>query len=156
MDHTLQSTGGLPVKASDFSIRPSCGGLSPNRPKSFVLSANANILYIHTVFARAIMPRKQLPDFPSPTTRQLRELWRKYPDDTAVQRACLEIERMRGVFLEIEAYRVVVERCWREETRSTLVGLEKMRMLIEGERSRLGISRDEIPTASNEAGKRYP
>jgi hypothetical protein len=102
------------------------------------------------------MRRKPLPDFATPTTRQLRELWRKYPDDAAVHSACLEIERMRGVFMEIEAYRVVVERCWREETRSTLVGLEKLRMLMESERSRLGISRDEIPTAHEDAGKRHP
>jgi hypothetical protein len=50
----------------------------------------------------------------------------------------------------------VVERCWQEETRSTLVGLEKLRMLMERERSRLGISRDEIPTAHEDAGKRHP
>jgi hypothetical protein len=73
-----------------------------------------------------------------------------------VHNACLEIERMRQVFKEIEAYRVVVERCWFEETRSTLVGLEKMRTMIEGERSRLGISRDEIPTAHTDAKRRYP
>jgi hypothetical protein len=102
------------------------------------------------------MPRKPLPDFTTPTTRQLRELWRKYPDDEMVHNACLEIERLRQVFKEIEAYRVVVERCWFEETRSTLVGLEKMRTMIEGERSRLGISRDEIPRAPEDAGKRYP
>ena len=42
------------------------------------------------------------------------------------------------MFVEIEAYRVVVARCWREETRSTLVGLEKLRMLMEAERSCLG------------------
>jgi hypothetical protein len=96
------------------------------------------------------MPRKKLPDFASPATRQLRELCRKYPDDTAVQHACLEIERMRG------AYRVVVGRCWREEARSTLVGVEKMRTLIEGVRTRLGISRDEVPNAHEDAGKRYP
>jgi len=84
------------------------------------------------------MRREPLPDFATPSTRQLRELWRKYPDDEAVRSACLEIERMRQVFVEIEAYRVVVARCWREETRSTLVGLEKLRMLMEAERSRLG------------------
>jgi hypothetical protein len=102
------------------------------------------------------MKRKQLPDFATPSTRQLRELWRKYPDDVAVHNACLEMERMREVFMQIEAYRVVVERCWQEETRSTLVGLEKLRMLMERERSRLGISRDEIPTAHEDAGKRHP
>jgi hypothetical protein len=41
------------------------------------------------------MPRKSLPEFTSPSSRQLRELWRRYPDDEAVHRACLEIERMR-------------------------------------------------------------
>jgi hypothetical protein len=51
------------------------------------------------------MKRKQLPDFATPSTRQLRELWRKYPDDVAVHNACLEMERMREVFMEIEAYR---------------------------------------------------
>lgn len=61
---------------------------------------------------------------------------------------------MRQVFKEIEAYQVVVKRCWREETRSTLVGLEKMRTVIEAEQSRLGISRDEIPTAHEDARKR--
>ncbi|OTP69475.1 hypothetical protein [Caballeronia sordidicola] len=102
------------------------------------------------------MPRKQLPEFPSPTTRQLRELWRKYPEDTAVQRACMEIERMRQVFLEIESFRVVVERCWRQETRGQLVALEKMRVLIAGERSRLGISSADVPPAPDYAGNRYP
>jgi hypothetical protein len=42
------------------------------------------------------------------------------------------------VFLEIEAYRVVADCCGREEARSILVGLKKMRMLLEGERSCLG------------------
>jgi len=102
------------------------------------------------------MPRKQLPDFPSPTTRQLRELWRKYPEDTAVQRACMEIERMRQVFLEIESYRIVIERCWRQETRGQLVALEKMRTLIAGERSRLGISSDDVPPAPDYAGSKFP
>jgi hypothetical protein len=102
------------------------------------------------------MRRKPLPDFITPTTRQLRELWRKYPDDEVLHSACLEIERMRQVFKDIEAYRVVVERCWHDETRSTLVGLEKLRMLMESERSRLGISRSEIPEAHDDARKRYP
>jgi hypothetical protein len=80
----------------------------------------------------------------------------KYPEDTAVQRACMEIERMRRVFLEIESYRIVTERCWRQETRGQLVALEKMRTLIAGERSRLGISSADVPPAPDYAGKRYP
>jgi hypothetical protein len=59
----------------------------------------------------------------------------------------LEIERMRRVFVEIEAYRVVIERCWRQEISGQLVALEKLRVMMETERSRLGIQRSEIPDA---------
>jgi hypothetical protein len=48
-------------------------------------------------YSRTAMRREPLPDFATPSTRQLRELWRKYPDDEAVRSACLETERMRRV-----------------------------------------------------------
>jgi hypothetical protein len=95
------------------------------------------------------MPRRSLPDFETPTTAELRRLWRKH-DDPALRRLMLEIERMRRVFVEIEAYRVVVERCWKQETSAQLVALEKLRMIMEMERSRLGIQRSEIPEAPSD------
>ncbi|BCG05527.1 hypothetical protein PPGU19_100950 (plasmid) [Paraburkholderia sp. PGU19] len=61
---------------------------------------------------------------------------------------------MRHVFVEIEAYRVVVERCWREDVGGQLVALEKLRVIMETERSRLGIQRSEIPDAPTGAETR--
>ncbi|MFM0020924.1 hypothetical protein [Paraburkholderia azotifigens] len=92
------------------------------------------------------MRSRNLPDFETPTTAELRRLWREH-DDPTLRRLMLEIERMRRVFVEIEAYRVVVERCWKEETSAQLVALEKLRMIMETERSRLGIQRSEIQDA---------
>ncbi|MFP3638096.1 hypothetical protein [Paraburkholderia sp. SIMBA_054] len=46
------------------------------------------------------MPRRSFSDFETPTTAELRRLWRKH-DDPAIRRLMLEIERMRRVFIEI-------------------------------------------------------
>lgn len=99
------------------------------------------------------MSGKHLPNFETPTTAELRRLWRKH-DDPALRRLMLEIERMRRVFVEIEAYRVVVQQCWKEETSAQLVALEKLRMIMETERSRLGIQRSEIPEAPLSSSER--
>lgn len=113
------------------------------------------ILYIHTVFgAPPCLANNSL-------TCRRRRLGNCASSGASTQMtwrcsACMEIERMRQVFLEIESYRIVVERCWRQETRGQLVALVKLRMLIAGERSRLGISSDDVPPAPDYAGKRYP
>jgi hypothetical protein len=80
------------------------------------------------------MPRKPLPDFESPTTAEMRLLWRAYPDEN-VHRLMLEIERLRDLLLTIDHYREGIQRCWYEETKTKLAGLEALRVLLQTEKT---------------------
>jgi hypothetical protein len=50
------------------------------------------------------MPKRTLPDFSSPTTESLRELYRR-SDDELVRCTVLEVIRLRGLMGEIDYYR---------------------------------------------------
>lgn len=79
-----------------------------------------------------------LPDHPTPTINELRALWHRHRDHD-IRRLILEIQRLREVQEEIEYLRSVTERAWKSENLGTLVALEKLRVLMQSERSRLGI-----------------
>ncbi|HEY1998786.1 hypothetical protein [Paraburkholderia sp.] len=81
--------------------------------------------------------RQKLPDFASPTTDQLRELYR-HSDDEIVRRAVLEVIRLRDLVEQIDGYRETVERCWRDEGLGQLVALYQLRIIMQTERSRMG------------------
>ncbi|MBN3751624.1 hypothetical protein G3N95_01635 [Paraburkholderia sp. Tr-20389] len=112
---------------------------------------NRDTAYAHSIYQ--IMGHKSFPEFETPTTAELPRLWRQHPDP-ALRRLMLGIERIRRLFVEIEAYRVVVEQCWREEARGQLVALEKLRIIMETERSRLWTQRSEIPAAPDGSADR--
>lgn len=93
------------------------------------------------------MPRHHLPDFASPSTEKLRELYRA-SDDDLMRRTVLEVIRLRDLIIEIDRYRETVEKCWREEGLGQLVALYQFRRLMQDERSRMGLPRvrvDEPP-----------
>lgn len=80
------------------------------------------------------MPRLKLPLFQCPTTKELRAIWRRYPDGHEVHRLILEIVRARQQFEEAEDLRKIVQSVWSEDTGgSHLVALYKLRMLLQGE-----------------------
>jgi len=94
------------------------------------------------------MPRRALPDFASPTTERLRELYRS-TDDDLTRRAVLEVIRLRALVAEADYYREVIHKCWNAEGLGRLVALENFRVLMLDERSRMGLPRvrldDEAP-----------
>lgn len=100
------------------------------------------------------MRRPALPDYRTLPTEQLRALWRRVSDEE-VRLLILEVVHTRALIDEIEAYRIVIDRCWREETGSTLVALEKIRVLLSDERSRLGET-SVPPPAPDNSNRRAP
>jgi hypothetical protein len=102
------------------------------------------------------MRRKPLPNFSPPSAAELRALWRKYPDDEAVQRACLEVEYLLRMIDHIEGYRLSIERAWKDEIGGQLVGLYQLRRLLSAERRRAGLAGTEAPAVSEDAKKRFP
>jgi hypothetical protein len=82
------------------------------------------------------MRPKDLPDFIPPTAKEMRLLWRAYPDEN-VRRLMLEIERQRRILREVEYYRELIARVWSEEHPGTMVGLEKLRILMTAEKTYL-------------------
>ena len=83
------------------------------------------------------MPKRTLPDFSSPTTERLRELYRR-SDDELVRATVLEVIRLRDLIVEIDYYRETVDKCWKEEGLGQLVALYQFRLLMQAERSRTG------------------
>jgi len=83
------------------------------------------------------MPRRALPDFSSPTTERLRELYRSSGDEL-VRNTVLEVIRLRELVEQIDGYRESIERCWTAEGHGQLVALYRLRILMQTERSRMG------------------
>lgn len=83
------------------------------------------------------MPRRALPNFSSPTTERLRELYRN-SDDDLVRCTVLEVVRLRELIVEIDHYREAVEKNWRDAGLGQLVALYQFRILMQAERSRTG------------------
>ena len=80
------------------------------------------------------MPKPPLPSIQSPTARQLREIWRQYPDGHEVRTLIIEIVRMRQVIAEAEEHRQIVQTVWNEDTGGAhLVALYKLRRLLQDE-----------------------
>lgn len=101
------------------------------------------------------MPLKPLPDFKAPTTAEMRALWRAFPEES-VRRLILEIEHQRRVLMNIEGYRESIDRSWKSETHSQLVGLHQLRLLMAQEISRAGLNGADTVPAPGDAAKRYP
>ncbi|MBN3822370.1 hypothetical protein G3O00_01900 [Burkholderia sp. Ac-20384] len=79
------------------------------------------------------MLRQPLPAFQSPSNRELREMWRKYPDGHEVRRLVLEIARCRRQFRDAEELRVTVQKVWDEDAGGHLVALYKLRLILQDE-----------------------
>ena len=99
------------------------------------------------------MTRHNLPDFASPSTENLRELYRK-SDDDLVRCTVLEVIRLRDLIIEIDGYREAVEKSWKEEKLGQLVALYQFRRLMQDERSRMGFPRVRIDGAPSSDGER--
>jgi hypothetical protein len=100
------------------------------------------------------MPRtKQLPEYPAPTAAELRALWRRYPEDKDVRRACMEIERLRGVVDSVDDSRASIERAWKDEIGGQLAGLHRLRLLLADERRRAGRSGPDAPDPVHAASR---
>jgi hypothetical protein len=98
------------------------------------------------------MPKRALPDFSSPTTESLRELYRR-SDDDLVRATVLEVIRLRGLIIEADYYRETFERSWKEEGLGQLVALYQFRRLMQNERSRMGCSTPPEPAGESDAPK---
>ncbi|AQH05255.1 hypothetical protein A9R05_40165 (plasmid) [Burkholderia sp. KK1] len=78
-----------------------------------------------------------LPSFLPVSYHELRVLWCRYrARDPDVQRLVLEVQRFRGVADEAYQLQQVIEKWWREEGHGQLVALEKLRLLLNNERTR--------------------
>ncbi|SAL01208.1 hypothetical protein AWB77_06298 [Caballeronia fortuita] len=78
-----------------------------------------------------------LPSFLPVSYHERRALWCRYrARDPDVQRLVLEVQRFRGVVDEAYQRQQVIEKCWREEGHGQLVALEKLRLLLNNERTR--------------------
>ena len=99
------------------------------------------------------MSRRTLPDFASPTTERLRELYRA-TDDDLVRRAVLEVIRLRALVAEADYYREVIHKCWNAEGLGRLVALENFRVLMLDERSRMGLPRVRVEGEAPSDGKK--
>jgi hypothetical protein len=73
-----------------------------------------------------------------------------------VRRLITEVVRMRQLVVEMDGLCGAVQRAWRDETRSNLIALERLRVLFNDERSRHGGLSSESPPAPADAMKRYP
>lgn len=106
------------------------------------------------------MTRRVLPPMPSPSLVELRRLWRQHGSgteyDEAIRRLITDVVRMRKLIVEMDGLCGAVQTAWRDETRSTLVALERLRILFNDERSRQGGLSSEPPSAAADAMKRYP
>jgi hypothetical protein len=98
------------------------------------------------------MPKRTLPDFTSPTTEGLRDLYRR-SNDEQVRRTVLEVIRLRKLIVEIDGYRETVEKCWREAGLGQLVAFYQFRCLMQDERSRIGLPRVRIDETPSGDGK---
>jgi hypothetical protein len=79
-----------------------------------------------------------LPSYSTPTLQELRTFWRRYRNED-IRRLILEVQHLRSVLDEVEYLRSITEKAWKEEDLGTLVALEKLRVLMQSERSRLGV-----------------
>ena len=97
---------------------------------------------------------------PSVTLAELRQLWRQCgcgaEYDSTVRRLIVDVLRMRKLIVEMDGLCGAVQRAWRDETRSNLVALERLRILFNDERSRHGVLSSESPPAPPDAMNRYP
>ncbi|MFM0265583.1 hypothetical protein [Paraburkholderia sediminicola] len=81
-----------------------------------------------------------IPEHHPPTIYQLRAHWVRYRGNGIVQRLILEIQHLRSVVRDFEAFRCVIQRCWSEETDSKLVALERLRTELQSEIFRAGVT----------------
>ncbi|AMU14815.1 hypothetical protein A3203_17750 [Burkholderia cenocepacia] len=79
------------------------------------------------------MLRQPLPPFQSPTNRELREMWRRYPEGHEVRRLILEIARCRHQFRDAEGLRKSVQKVWSEDVGGHLVALHQLRLILQDE-----------------------
>jgi hypothetical protein len=98
------------------------------------------------------MAKRTLPDFSSPTTERLRELYRS-TDDELVRCTVLEVIRLRELIVRIDKYREMVDKCWREAGLGQLVALYQFRLLMQNERSRMGLVTPPEPSSEPTAPK---
>lgn len=78
-----------------------------------------------------------LPDFLPVSNYEWRLLWSRYrTHDADVLRLVLEVQRFRGVVDEVYQLQQTIEKWWREEGHGQLVTLEKLRLLLNNERTR--------------------
>jgi hypothetical protein len=108
------------------------------------------------VFLYSILPamaRSRLPEFVSPSTAELRALWRNVSSasDAPTTRLLIsEIIRTRELISELDSFCVVVQRAWSEEAHAKLVALEKMRGIFARERIVQGVLSGEPPPAAED------
>ncbi|MDE1182328.1 hypothetical protein [Paraburkholderia sp.] len=92
-----------------------------------------------------------LPDFASPTTDDLRDIYRRF-DDELVRRTVLEVIRLRKLTEEVDGYREIIERCWKDANLGQVAVLYQFRMSMQTERSRMGFlgAKEDHPQSAND------
>lgn len=90
--------------------------------------------------------RAHSPSLPSPTTAELRALWRAY-SDPQVRCAILELVRLRSTMYQVDQLYEAINAVWRQDTSGNLVALEHLKSLVYDERARSG----RLPSAGSSA-----
>jgi hypothetical protein len=83
------------------------------------------------------MPRRKLPDFHSPSTRDRRALYAAC-HDPFIRATILEVIRLRSLLDQMDDYCETIMKAWSEEKLGTLVAMEHLNILRQQERSRMG------------------
>ncbi|APR40055.1 hypothetical protein BTO02_33495 [Paraburkholderia sp. SOS3] len=73
--------------------------------------------------------RPKLPEFPSPTTEQLRAIYARSDQD--VRNVVLEVIRLRQLVADADACRETIDKCWKAEGLGQLVALYEFRILMQ-------------------------
>lgn len=77
-------------------------------------------------------------DFASPSTDEMRGLWKQHPDDEVLHRVLKELHRLRDVIDRIDANRESIARAWSDANLGTLAALHVLRILLGDEKRRAG------------------
>ncbi|WP_438396945.1 hypothetical protein [Caballeronia sp. DA-9] len=99
------------------------------------------------------MPAR-LPPFEPVGLGEMRALWRRHRGEKDIERLLLEIQYGRRVIHDIEDYFESIQRVWSTEKLGKLVALEKVRLLLVGQRLRQGALQGLMPATSQQSTKR--
>jgi hypothetical protein len=96
---------------------------------------------------------RRLPAFEPVGVSESRVLWVKYRGNDDVHRILLELAQARTAIDEIESYFASVQKVWIDQNIGQLVAMEKLRLLLVGQRMRHGALAGLPPSSKSDASE---